>query len=363
METEIKLTYDQAMALAIDVAKAGAPYVSPNPLVGCVILSAENKLLSTGCHERYGEAHAEINAIKNIPEKDLQDCKIFVTLEPCAHEGKTASCAKKLAEYKIKKVIYGLVDPNPLVAGQGAKILQSAGIETEEYQGALKSDLEDLAEIFLKNFRHKKTFVALKVASSLDGQIALKTGESQWITGPASREYVHELRSWYDGLIIGSNTIVTDNPSLNIRHPRIKKENKLVILDSKGKLLKSIIDGKKYKFMEVHHKKNIYFATNEDMKSDYQIILFKDLNHLMVQLWDLQIKSVFVEGGAATYSSFIQSQLVDRFHVFINPSLIGANNGLSWTKDLTIPQLDKKIQLKNIKMRLFESDIYLTGRH
>ncbi len=339
------LTDDQAMALAIHVAQDGAPYVSPNPLVGCTILNSENKLISTGFHQKYGEAHAEINAIKNLSAQDLENIKVFVTLEPCAHEGKTGSCAKKLIQYKIKKVIFGLVDPNPLVAGQGAAILRSAGIEAEEYQGPLKNDLEDLCEVFLKNFREKKTFVALKVASSLDGQIALSTGESQWVTTPESREYVHELRSWYDAILVGSNTIQIDNPSLNIRHLRIQKETKLIILDPESKLA-----GKKYKFQDAHKSENIH------------ILQFNDLHDVMNHLWALNIKSVFIEGGAQTYSSFLKARLVDRLHLFMNASVIGAANGLSWTKGFGIESLDEKRTLRKIKTRLFGADIYLTGK-
>lgn len=339
------MSYEQAMGLAIHVAKAGAPYVSPNPLVGCTILDSDNKLISMGYHQKYGEAHAEINAIKGLSADQLANTKVFVTLEPCAHEGKTGSCAKKLIQFKIKKLIFGLVDPNPQVSGQGAEILRAAGIEAEEYQGPLKADLEDLCEVFLKNFREKKTFVAMKVASSLDGQIALSTGESQWITTAESREYVHELRSWYDAVLVGSNTIEVDNPSLNIRHPTIQKETKLIILDPESKL-----SGKKFKFQDIHKSENIH------------ILNFKDLQSVMNQLWALNIKSVFIEGGAYTYSSFLKAGLVDRLHLFINTSVIGAGNGLSWTKDFGIEALGDKKSLKNVKIRTFGSDLYITGR-
>lgn len=345
-----QLTDDEAMGLAIHVAKAGAPYVSPNPLVGCTILNSENKLISTGYHQKYGEAHAEINAIKNLSAADLENAKVFVTLEPCAHEGKTGSCAKKLIQFKIKKVIFGLIDPNPLVAGQGAQILRSAGIEAEEYQGALQQDLEELCEVFLKNFREKKTFVAMKVASSLDGQIALSTGESQWITTPESREYVHELRSWYDAIFVGSHTIEMDNPSLNIRHPRIQKETKLIIWDSESKISNQIQSGKKFKFLEYHGSENIHFIQSHD------------LNDLMKKIWDMNIKSIFIEGGALTYSSFLKAGLVDRLYLFMNTSVIGSANGLSWTKAFGIEALADKKSLKNIKSKLFGSDIFLTGR-
>lgn len=364
MEKEIArfFTDDEAMALAMQLALAGAPYVSPNPLVGCVVLNSKNEFISSGYHEKYGEAHAEINAIKNLSANDLIDSKIFVTLEPCAHEGKTGSCAKRLAQYKIGKVIYGLVDPNPLVAGQGAAILIAAGIKTEEYQGRHKKKLEDLAEVFLKNFREKKTFVSMKVAASLDGQIALKTGESQWITGVESREFVHELRSWYDAIVVGYNTVERDNPSLNIRHPQIAKCGKLIILDPHAQILKNILSGKKYKFLEAHAIENIYFAVQSEISADFKTIVYSDLNDLMNKIWNLNIKSIFIEGGAKTYSSFFAAGIVDRIHLFINTSVIGSQNGLTWTAGFGIKALSEKLILKNTQTKMFGSDIYITGK-
>ncbi len=363
MDEKIVLTNDQAMALAISEAYKGAPFVSPNPLVGCVILNSKNELLATGYHHKYGDHHAEIDAINKLQPDQLKNAKLFVTLEPCAHEGKTPSCAKKIATLPLAEVTYGLVDPNPLVAGQGAAIIQKAGIRATEYQDHLKSDLNDLCEVFLKNFTEKKTFVAAKVAQSLDGQIALKTGESQWITTEASREYVHELRSWYDAVLVGRGTIEIDNPSLNIRHATIQKENKLIILDLSGKLIQKIKSGTDYKFLKAHKKENIFFAVKEK-NSDfgYQQIEFKNLQQLIDNVWALNIKSLFIEGGAKTYSSFLAENLIDRLHIFTATSVIGSVNGLSWTNGFSTQQLAQKKVLKNIKIKIFGTDIYVTGR-
>ncbi len=362
MDEKIVLTNDQAMALAISEAYKGAPHVSPNPLVGCVVLSSKNEFLASGYHHKYGDHHAEVDALNKLKPEQLKNAKIFVTLEPCAHEGKTPSCAKRIATLPIAEVIYGLTDPNPLVAGQGAAII-SAGITAREYQGPLKSDLEDLCEIFLKNFTEKKTFVAGKVAQSLDGQIALKTGESQWITTEASREYVHELRSWYDAVLVGRGTIEIDNPSLNIRHSRIIKENKLIILDPTAKLIQKIKSGADYKFLKAHKSENILFAVNKKTNDfNYQQIEFSDLQNLLNNLWVLNIKSIFIEGGAKTYSSFLTENLIDRLHVFTATAVIGSANGLSWTTDFSTNKLSQKKILRNIKTKIFDSDIYITGR-
>lgn len=354
------LSDEQAMQLAIQEAYKGAPFVSPNPLVGCVILDENHKFLASGYHHKYGEPHAEVDAYSKLSDFELKNAQVYVTLEPCAHEGKTPSCAKALAKMPLKRVIFGLEDPNPLVAGQGAAIIRGAGVSCLEYDGKLKADLEGVAEVFLKNFRQKKTFVAAKVAQSLDGQIALASGESKWITSEASREFVHELRSWYDAVLVGRNTVETDNPSLNIRHPHIKKDNYLIVLDPQGKILAK---ADSYKFSEVRSKDKIIFAVQSDIKSsEYQVVKFKDLNNLLDQLWNLKIKSIFIEGGARTYSSFLQNKLIDRLHAFVAPVLIGQKNGLSWSNDFAISTLSEKIELTNVKHKTFGRDLYLTGK-
>jgi diaminohydroxyphosphoribosylaminopyrimidine deaminase / 5-amino-6-(5-phosphoribosylamino)uracil reductase len=226
-----------------------------------------------------------------------------------------------------------------------------------------KTDLENLCEVFLKNFRSKKIFVAAKVAASLDGQIALKSGESKWITSPESRNKVHELRASYDALLIGRNTIEIDNPSLNVRLTNIVKEIKLIVLDPSSTLLKKILTGEKYNFLSAHRSKNIFFAVkNIDQRIQYQQILFNSLPELHEELWNLGIRSLFVEGGAFTYSRYLQEDLVDRLHLFLAPSIIGSSNGVSWTGDLKINQLSHKKILRDLKVSQLSTDIYVTGR-
>ncbi len=352
------ITADQAMQLAIEVAKKGAPFVSPNPVVGCVVVDKNHKFLDFGFHAKFGLAHAEINALNKLSAAELADSTFYVTLEPCAHQGKTGSCAKKLATLSIKKVVYGIVDPNPLVQGKGAAILSAAGIEVQEYSGLHKTEVHELAEIFLKNFLQQKVFVAAKVASSLDGQIALKSGESKWITSEASRKYVHELRSYYDAILVGSNTVAQDDPSLNIRHPHIEKQTRLIILDADNQLFK-----KKFKFMEIHEPENIYFAvTKKNLDNPFQQLEISDLSHLLSQIFDLGMRSLFIEGGAKVYSSFIQSGLIDRLYLFMAPAIIGATDGLSWTSQIATKSLAQKITLRDLKVRTLGPDIFMTAR-
>lgn len=356
-----KFTDDQAMALAIQVAMNGASFVSPNPLVGCVILDRDHKFLASGFHALYGGSHAEVNAYQKLSAEQLKQSQFFVTLEPCAHQGKTPSCAKALAQMNLKRVVYGLKDPFPLVSGKGAQILKDAGVDVQEYQGDLKSKLEEVAEVFLKNTREKKVFVAMKVAMSLDGQIALKTGESKWITSEKSREYTHELRSRYDAILVGRRTVEADDPLLNIRHPRIQKKNKVVILDPQGLLLQQIEEGREFKFLTAHDPQDIFFATMKYQSEKYRTAKFTDLPQLMEQLWSIGLRSIFVEGGARTYSEFLKSGLIDRLHLFVAPSIIGAGNGLSWTQNYSVSELTEKLQMQINETRLIGPDIYLTA--
>lgn len=356
-----ELTADQAMKLAIDVAIGGAPFVSPNPLVGCTVVDREHRFLAFGFHHKYGEHHAEVDALLKLTNDELKNSTFYVTLEPCAHRGKTGSCAQRLALLPVDKVIFGLIDPNPLVAGQGAEILKSAGKKVFEYQGPLKNELNELCEVFLKNQIQKKVFVAAKVATSLDGQIALKSGESKWITSNASRNYVHELRSYYDAVLVGRRTIEIDNPSLNIRHENIQKNTALIILDPHSTLLQKINLGKDFKFLSCHRTEKVFFAVHEKIESNYQQIVFSDLQNLLELIWQQGLRSVFVEGGAATVSSFLSLGLLDRLYLFMAPVIIGAGNGLAWTQNYQISSLDSKICLRNVKSRRFGDDFLITG--
>lgn len=377
----IPLTPEQAMQLALHEATLGFTRVSPNPPVGAVVLDSQGRFLSAGHHEFYGGPHAEVNALKNLSEEELKGTHVFVTLEPCAHQGKTPSCARMMAKLPIAKVTYGLVDPNPLVAGQGAAILKEAGIQAELFASAdprldaeIKLQLEEVCEAFLWNFRHKKVFVAIKMASSLDGQVALKSGESQWITGPESREHVHYLRACYDAVLVGKKTIEFDNPSLNIRHSQITKKNKVVVIDVEGDLLPKL---KTLKLMEVHDAQDVIWCVSADLRETIEqqklshaihVCYVKtevggnlDLEHLLAELWQKGLRSILVEGGALTASSFVDCHLVNRLYLFQAPILMGSGGSRSWTETLRIKSMEDKIRVKNPRFKLFGNDIMTTG--
>jgi len=363
------LTDEQAMRLAIQEAYKGLGAVSPNPLVGCVVLDSKDRFLAKGYHAKLGEAHAEINALKNLTAEDLKDAKVIVTLEPCAHQGRTPSCAKALANLPLREVIFGLQDPNPLVAGQGAEIIRKAGIKATEFP-ILKAELEEVCEHFLWNFRQKKIFVSAKVASSLDGQLALASGESKWITDETSREIAHVLRAAHDAILVGSNTVQTDDPSLDIRVEAFKnKKLKLIILDSDALCLSR---ADRLKLAKIHDPSDVYFVVSDQISEPpnpwgANVIglpaqgLGLDLDLLLTKLWELGMRSMLIEGGAHVLSSFISEKKAQRLYLFQAPMILGAKGGKAWTEQVTIKSMGGRIALANQQYISLAKDLLITG--
>lgn len=369
----------EAMLWAIEEAKKGATKASPNPLVGAVVVDSCGNFVSSGYHEYFGGPHAEVCALEGVKPEQLEGATLYVTLEPCAHEGKTPSCAKMIAKLPVKKVIFGLIDPNPKVSGQGVQILKEAGIACEVYQEddynsyeEVRTQLEAVCEVFLKNQRSQQLFIALKVASSLDGTIALDNGESKWITSEEAREHAHYLRACYDLICVGSKTILADNPSLNIRHPQITKEAKILVIDPRGAILR---DYSKYKISTVHKPENVLFAVTENRIAQLmkeaphamirQILPVKTkgnelvLSDLTTKLFELGFRSMFIEGGAITASRFLEQGFVDRLYVFQAPVLLG--RGKRWSDGFRIDSLAGKLELLNPSLQVMGKDFMVTG--
>lgn len=375
----LTLTPIEAMRLAIVEAEKGWGNVSPNPLVGCVIVDKDQRLIAVGHHAEYGGPHAEAMALASIEDKSvLKGATVYVTLEPCSHKGKTGSCALALIEYPIAKVIYGLIDPNPLVAGKGIKVLEGAEIKTElaTASGALgpgapagaaaelAADLERLCEHFLWNQRHKKPFIALKAATTLDGMIASPEGESKWISNEDSRLETHRLRAGFDALLVGKNTFITDNPGLDARHPLAKRINNVIVLDTKGEGLAKL---KASQLQKVRPPKNIYWVVNRperlrDTADDLGINLIQGpIEDAMDALMAAGIFSILVEGGAAVHSHFIEKRLAQRLYLFIAPQIAGGA-GIHWTQKFLPGGWDQRRKLRDVKIRAIKDDMYWTGR-
>lgn len=331
------LTPQQAQDLAISVATQGAGFVSPNPLVGCVIVDQEHHVLATGFHAIYGGPHAEADAFSKLDAKSLQGSTVYVTLEPCSHHGKTPPCADLFLNKGIKKVVVGLQDPNPLVAGRGIALLKQNGIQVEIPEEFSKKSLK-LAEVFLWHIQKKMPFVALKIALSADDKIAGPSGKTVAVTGEEARLYARELRAGYDATMIGAETFLQDDPLLDFRQTQWegKKNPKVVILDPNGRAQKFF---PKSRLSKVAVSQNVFFVKTVD-------------EEMLKNLYQKGIYSLYVEGGAQTHQLFINQKLFQKLYCF--RSLLTIGSGLSWVT--SFPQIPQKLQVEPYKQQLIGGD-------
>ena len=315
------------MSEAINQAKLAMGLTSPNPPVGAVIVSKQNKIIGMGHTQAYGKNHAEIEAIKSSSD-NLQNSTLYTTLEPCNIEINTPPCTKEIIKNKIKHVIIGSTDPNPKINGRGIKILEDKGITTEifKYDEALEYTLESY-KYFVK---YQKPFFTVKYAMSLDGKIASNTGDSKWISSEKSREYVHHIRANSDAILTGVNTIIYDDPQLNVRLSNYQKKHhpKKIILDTNvrvpydSKSLDSnciLITSKiENKLKDKLHSKGVtieHIPTGKNKKLD--------LGYLPEVLIKYNLINIFVEAGSTLPGELLYNNLVNKIILFISPKIIG----------------------------------------
>lgn len=361
------LSYDEKyMRLAMQLAGNAIGRTSPNPLVGAVIVK-DNRVVGCGWHRKAGTPHAEVHALNQAGEL-AQGADVYVTLEPCAHYGKTPPCAKALVEAKVKNVYGGLLDVNPKVAGKGFKILEDAGIHVE--YGFLQDELRKQNEVFFKWIEHKKPFVVLKAAMTLDGKIATATGQSKWITNETSRAYGYKLRDIYDGIMVGINTVIEDNPMLTARvdggkNPiRIVVDSSLridinanVVQDKSAKTIVATTDkADKDKILKLQAQDVDVIVVDKD-KNDKV-----DIEKLLDILGQQNICSILVEGGATLSGSFVAKKLVDKVYFFIAPKIIGGKEAKTPVAGTGILNLQEALTLKDIQFEKLEEDILIIGR-
>jgi diaminohydroxyphosphoribosylaminopyrimidine deaminase / 5-amino-6-(5-phosphoribosylamino)uracil reductase len=337
------------MRIALREAAKGRGFVSPNPLVGAVAVK-DDKVLGKAYHRRFGEDHAEVALLKKLAAEDARGSTIYVNLEPCCHHGKTPPCTDELIRAKVGRVVVGHEDPNPVVSGKGIAQLRKARIDVT--LGVLEEEARDLNAAFLTFITQGRPWILLKVAQSLDGRIALANGHSRWITGEAARTEVHRLRAHLDAVMVGSHTVIEDDPELTVRFIR-GRDPVRVIVDSKLRISPAA------KVLHQADRTRTWViatpdAPNENRKgieatgaevitcpagADWRI----DLGKAMRLLAERGITSLFVEGGGTLHASFIHADLYDRFIVAIAPKVIGADGRpavweLGYTDLVQVPQ-------------------------
>ena len=341
------MDYEKYMKICIQLAKQAEGEVSPNPLVGCVILDKDGNQISTGFHKKYGENHAERDALLKLNNGEERGGTLIVNLEPCSHDGKTPPCADLIIERGIKKVVIGMRDVNPLVAGNGIKKLKKAGIEVIE--DVLKEDCQKLNEVFIKNMTQNKPFIAIKTATTLDGKIATASGSSKWITSEKAREEVKNIRKRYDAILTTSSTILADNPTM--------EHKKKLVLDRK---LKTNLEANIYKSGEIY-----LFNDSLDM-FEGGINFIKtpvkneklDMEFIIEKAWQLGIKSILVEAGGHFNGEIIK--YADKIYHFIAPKLTCDNLSLSCFDSKKINSISECQNFKFSDIETFEPDILLT---
>lgn len=347
----------------ITLAKKGEGKVSPNPLVGAIVTDKNGVVAGYGWHKKYGEAHAEVNAVKMAKENNIniKGGTIYVSLEPCSHHGKTPPCADMIIKEGIKKVVIGCVDPNPIVSGNGIKKLKNAGIEV--VTGVCEKECKKLNEIFIKNQIEQKPFVAIKTATTLDGYIATSTGSSKWITSEKSRNYVQKLRNKYDAILTGSGTILADNPSLTCHAPKGRNPIR-VIVDSKGI---TPADAKVFNNDDTKIYLAVFENTNTSKYPDNIEIITCPKNNenkinlvvLMQKLYEKGIKSILVEAGGKLNGAFIKAGLADKLYHFVAPKLLADSTGKKFAEGFDITDINQSLKLKITKTRNLEPDILI----
>ncbi len=348
------------MKAAIELAKKGAGYVSPNPMVGAVIVK-NNRIIGKGYHMKYGEAHAEVNAIESCTESP-KGAEMYVTLEPCSHYGKTPPCAERIVKEGIKKVYVGSLDTNPKVSSKGIEILKNAGIEVTT--GVMEEECKAINPIFFKYIEKHMPYTVLKSAVTLDGKIAAYTGNSKWVTGEEARGIVHIMRHQLKGIMVGINTVLADDPLLTCRIENGVDPVKIIV-DSKLKIplyanalkgeciIGTTGDCDREKKEKLERMGVRMITTHSKGKVD--------LKELMQKLAEMKIDSILLEGGGTLNYSMLSEGLVDKAVFFIAPKIIGGKDAKTSVEGRGIELMSNAIDLVNTEIKKIGNDIMIYG--
>ncbi|MBE7709215.1 MAG: bifunctional diaminohydroxyphosphoribosylaminopyrimidine deaminase/5-amino-6-(5-phosphoribosylamino)uracil reductase RibD [Cyanobacteria bacterium SIG32] len=329
---------EKYMHMCLELAEQGRGKVSPNPMVGCVILDINGNIVSKGYHKKYGENHAERDALLKLRNNEAEKGTLYVNLEPCSHYGKTPPCVDLIIERKIKRVVIASRDPNPKV--NGLSKLKESGIEVTE--GVLEEEARFLNRIFFKNITQKLPYVVLKTATTMDGKIATKTGDSKWITSEESRKEVYRMREEFDCILTSSNTVIADNPTMKVNEGQIK-----CILDK---------DNRTSKDAKIYQQGQIYIANKDNTSLKNNQL---DLRNVLEELYHRGVCSVFVECGGRLAGAFLRENLVDEIYQFIAPKIVNDNSAKSCFDGDSLEKIADCKRFRIYDTQLFGEDIMI----
>jgi diaminohydroxyphosphoribosylaminopyrimidine deaminase / 5-amino-6-(5-phosphoribosylamino)uracil reductase len=359
---------DKFMKEALRLARRGLGRTSPNPAVGAVIVR-RGRVIAGGYHRRAGSPHAEADALAGLKEGTRPEDTLYVTLEPCNHQGRTPPCTTAILEKGIKSVVVGMLDPNPNVSGGGCEFLAARGVKVRS--GILEAQCRRLNEAYIKFVTTGRPFVAAKAALTLDGWTATSTGHSKWITGDASRRFVHKLRDGVDAVMVGIETVLADDPLLNTRLKGRKGKNPIrIILDTQLRM--------PHRARVLNHPDSsmTWIAVGEDVSQakleEYatETVSFLacpkkegkiDLGALMDTLGEKSITSVLLEGGSTVMGAMIRERLIDKFYIFKAPRLLGGGDGIPMARGSGVRSVEESIGLMGLEIRRFGEDVLFTG--
>ncbi len=353
------------MRRALELAAQAEGDTSPNPMVGCVLVDAEGNIAGEGYHHKAGQPHAEVNALKDAG-RDARGATAYVTLEPCAHYGRTGPCCRALAAAGVKKVVTACLDPNPLVAGRGIAYLRQQGVEV--VTGVCEKEARRLNERFFCWITKKRPFITLKYVMTLDGKIAAHTGDSKWITGEEARTFAHRLRRQHDAVLVGIGTVLEDDPELTTR--MVKGSNPVrVVLDSRLRLpmtaavlnmeAETIVftgpeaDSLKAEAISALPNVEVVRLPEEDGRLPIELVIR--------ELAARNITSLLVEGGSAVHGAFRDAGLADRVYAFIAPKIIGGSSAYTPVGGRGCDLIEDGWQLRETEVLSLGGDLMVTG--
>ncbi len=327
--------HEKYMKKCFELALLGKGLVSPNPMVGCVVLNRDGEIVSTGYHKKYGENHAERDALLKLCNNEAEGGTLYVNLEPCSHYGKTPPCVDLIIEKKIKKVVIAMRDPNPKV--DGIKKLQNAGIEVVE--NVLYEEARFLNRIFIKNITQKLPYVVLKTATTLDGKIATKTGDSKWITSSVARDEVYRMRNDFDCILTSSNTIIADNPKMEHRFKCVLDKDSRVPRNSR-----------------IFQQGSFYIATKDNTPLKNGQL---DLRYVLSELYKQGVCSVFIECGGILAGALLKEDLIDEIYQFVAPKIVNDNSAKSCFSGDSIERISESKLFKIYDTKMFADDLLI----